>query len=338
LLVSLTLLQACTGDDDSIADPLPFQVSLPSWVDKMPVPADNPLTVEGIALGRRLFYEKRLSADNSMSCASCHSQTHAFSDSSRYSTGISGQQGNRQAMAIFNLAWESTFFWDGRSPSLEKQAHDPVVNPIEMNAHWPEVVQKLQRDPIYPSLFKKAFGTSVIDSNLVTKALAQFERSIVSFNSRYDKYVFENDTTAWSAAEKRGALIFENSACFHCHSGYLLTDNAFRNNGLPFDPSDPGLGGVTGKAEDMGKFKVTSLRNIAYTAPYMHDGRFKTLEEVVEHYNSGIPFGIANLDPFLLGPSNGLGLSTQQKADLVAFLKTMSDESLLKNPAYAKPD
>lgn len=338
MLVAITLLQACVDEIEPDFVATPMQVSLPSWVDKMPIPADNPLTVEGVALGRKLFYEKKLSGDNSISCASCHSQLHGFSDSNRYSTGINGLQGNRQAMAVFNMAWETSFFWDGRIATLEKQAHDPVVNPIEMNARWPDVLRKLQADPQYPNLFKSAFGTERIDSVLVTKAIAQFERSIVSFDSRYDRYVYKNDTSALNASEKRGALIFENSACLHCHAGVLLTDNSFRNNGLPFDPSDPGYGAVTGKAEDMGKFKVTSLRNIAYTAPYMHDGRFKTLEEVVEHYNSGITFGIANLDPFLIGATPGLGLSPQQKVDLVAFLKTMSDESLLRNPAYAKPD
>ena len=338
MLVFLTLLLACRDENGPEEGPIPYHVALPAWVDKMPIPADNPLTVEGIALGRKLFYEKRLSGNNSLSCAGCHSQAHGFSDSSRYSVGIDGLRGNRQAMSVFNLAWDNAFFWDGRSATLEKQAHDPVVNPIEMNAKWPDVIRKLQNDPHYPALFKRAFGTSIIDSQLVTKAIAQFERSIVSFKSRYDRYVYGNDTTAFNASEKRGQLIFENSSCFHCHADFLLTDNSFRNNGLPFDPSDPGLGAVTGKAEDMGKFKVTTLRNIAYTAPYMHDGRFKTLEEVVEHYNSGISFGVPNLDPFLITATSGMGLSAQQKADLVAFLKTMTDESLLTNPAYAKPD
>lgn len=338
ILVLICILQACVKDGEQNPLPTPYQAAIPAWVDKMPVPADNPLTVEGIALGRKLFYETKLSGDNSMACASCHNQALGFSDSSRFSKGIRGLRGNRQAMAVFNLAWETAFFWDGRSPSLEKQAHDPVVNPIEMNAQWPLVVKKLQNDPAYPPLFKKAFGTTEIDSVLVTKAIAQFERSIVSFNTRFDQFTFKNDTTVLNASEKRGAFIFENNSCGHCHFGALLTDNGFRNNGLPFDPKDPGLSAISGKSEDDGKFKVTSLRNIAYTAPYMHDGRFKTLEEVVEHYNSGISFGVPNLDPFLSGASAGMGLSPQQKADLVAFLKTMSDETLLRNPAYSKPD
>jgi cytochrome c peroxidase len=337
--VAVILLQACERDHDEELKATPLVVSTPSWVDPMPIPADNPLTIEGVALGSRLFYENQLSGDNSMSCASCHIQVLGFSDSSRFSKGITGKLGNRQAMTIINLAWETAFFWDGRAASLEKQAHDPVVNPIEMNAKWPEVVGKLQNNPIYPPLFKKAFGTREIDSILVTKAIAQFERTIVSFNSRFDHFSFHHDTTVLTQSEKRGHDVYMNNACFHCHAGAQLTDNSFRNNGLSLDPADIGLAAISGKSEDFGKFKTTSLRNIEYTAPYMHDGRFATLEEVVDHYNSGFSFGISNLDPFLRSAVGvGMGLDKQQKADLVAFMKTFSDESMLRNPAYSKPN
>lgn len=221
---------------------------------------------------------------------------------------------------------------------MELQAHDPVSNPIEMANTWPEVVKRLQNHSDYPKLFFKAFGSKTIDSNMVTKAIAQFERTLVSFNSRYDQYYFENKTSALNAQEIAGLNIYFGKAhCNDCHSDVLLTDNAVRNNGLDATPVDKGKGEVTGNQSDIGKFKVPTLRNIAVTAPYMHDSRFKTLEQVVDFYNNGVKVTSPNLDEHMQPFVPSLNLTTQEKADLVAFLKTFTDETFLNNPAFKKP-
>lgn len=321
----------------------PYTVTIPSWVSTflspMPTNPSNPLTVEGISLGRKLFYEPMLSDNQTQSCASCHLQTAGFTDTAAFSKGTNGAIGDRNAMQIINLAWSNYLFWDGRRTTLEAQAHDPVTNPIEMRNTWPVVVERLQKDPIYPGLFFKAFGTRTIDSNLVTKAIAQFERTLVSFNSRFDKYYFEGDTNALNTQEKRGlALFFGKADCNHCHSDVLLTDDALRNNGLDTRFTDRGRGKVTGLPTDDGKFKVPTLRNIAETAPYMHDSRFKTLEEVVNHYSDNVKTNSPNLDENMEIIAKGLRLSQQEKSDLVAFMKSLSDTEFLTNPNFKKPE
>ena len=327
-----------------ISAPTPTSVVIPSWVSTsivgdMSHPASNPLTIEGIELGRELFYEKQLSGDNSMSCASCHFQEFNFSDNAQFSTGITASMGDRQAMAITNLAWDDKLFWDGRAVSLEDQALGPVVNPIELNDTWTNVVSKLQANPKYLILFNKAFGTQVIDSVLVSKAIAQFERSMVSFNSNYDSYFYEGDTAALTVSEKNGFnLFFGTAECIHCHSGPLLNDPSFRNNGLDETFTDLGLGSVTGLASDNGKFKVTTLRNIAESAPYMHDGRFATLEEVIEHYNSGVEVNSPNLDSEMSHFVGGLNLTPSEIVDLVAFLRTFSDPTYLNDLNFSDPN
>ncbi|MEJ6735816.1 MAG: cytochrome c peroxidase [Flavobacteriales bacterium] len=356
IIISLGLITvlifSCSKDEDDItpytssgiASPTPTMVTVPNWISasvigNMPHPQDNPLTLEGIALGRELFYENKLSGDNTMSCASCHFQEFNFSDSAQFSTGITGNTGDRQAMAIANLAWDDLFFWDGRAVSLEDQALGPVVNPIELNDTWLNVMSELQTDAKYPPLFQKAFGTQTIDSLLVAMAIAQFERSMVSFNSDYDKYFYDGITTALNASETNGFNLFFGAAeCIHCHSGPLLSDPSFRNNGLDATFTDLGLGVVTGLVTDNGKFKATSLRNIAESAPYMHDGRFATLEEVVEHYNSGVVAISPNLDSEMNHFVGGLNLTTTEKADLVAFLHAFSDASYLNNPDFSDPN
>ncbi|MBT4775017.1 MAG: c-type cytochrome [Crocinitomicaceae bacterium] len=349
LLLIMTTIVSCSKDksiqnNDSISGSNAASVFIPSWVGtsivgEMIHPANNPLTLEGIDLGRELFYETQLSGDNTMSCASCHFQEFNFSDSARFSTGITGAMGDRQAMSIVNLAWDDSFFWDGRAISLEEQALGPVVNPIELNDTWVNVISKLQASAKYPLLFQKAFGTSVIDSNLVTKAIAQFERTMVSFNSDYDSYFYQGDTSALTSSEKNGYdLFFGQAECIHCHSGPLLNDPVFRNNGLDDVFADLGLGDVTGLVSDNGKFKVPTLRNIAESGPYMHDGRFSTLEEVVEHYNSGVQGGSPNLDSEMTHFIGGLSLTAAEKADLVSFLKTFTDDSFLNNSDFSDPN
>ncbi|MCS6991992.1 MAG: cytochrome-c peroxidase [Chitinophagales bacterium] len=335
------LLMACSKDSQSF-EPTPLNLSYPSWVEqyvgKPHLPADNPLTVEGFELGRRLFYDTRLSADGSMSCASCHQQQYSFDDNRAFSIGVDGTVGKRNAMPLINLAWSKSFFWDGRRPSLELQAHDPVVSPSELKNTWPQVVARLQADPEIVERFFRAFGSRSIDSTLIVKAIAQFERTLISFNSRYDRYVYQNDTLALTEQERRGYQIFLNEGlCNHCHTEPLFTDQAFRNNGLDAVPADAGRGGVTGNPADFGTFKVPTLRNIALTAPYMHDGRFQTLEEVVQHYSDGIVPHSPNLDVHLQGVGTGVALTAQQQADLVAFLRALTDSTFISNTAFQNP-
>lgn len=347
ILVVLLALAGCRKDPamepGPSAGPTPATVPLPGWVldslGPMLVPPDNPLTVEGITLGRKLFYEKALSDNYTQSCASCHLQAHGFSDPLAFSVGTNGATGTRNAMAVINLGWDQHFFWDGRRHNLEEQAHDPVTNPIEMRNTWPAVVQRLQSHPAYPELFRKAFGTATIDSALVTKAIAQFERTLVSFNSRYDRFQFEGEATALNEQEQRGLVIFmRDGHCVDCHSAELMNDHFLRNNGLDLVPVDPGLGGVTGDPNHTGRFKVPTLRNIAATAPYMHDSRFQTLEEVVHFYAEDVQLDSPNLDghmlPWIAGQVN---LDAQERADLVAFLHALTDSTFLTNPAFGAP-
>lgn len=307
------------------------------------IPTNNPQTVEGIALGRKLFFDPILSGDGTQACASCHAPEFSFTDSAQFSTGITMAQGNRNSMAIFNAAWNwnGKFFWDGRVNSLENQALGPVVNPIEMNNTWPNAVASLQAHPTYPSMFNDAFGTTTIDSILVTMAIAQFERTLISGNSRFDKAL--RGELVLTTSEFNGKNIYESETggdCFHCHglpSNPLWTDNDFHNNGLDATFIDLGLGAITNNPADNGKFKTPSLRNLAYSAPYMHDGRFATLDEVIDHYSTGL-VNSPTIDPLLkyIG-QGGVQLTPTEKNDLKAFLLTLSDPDFITNPDFQAP-
>lgn len=341
-LLGLLLADTAVSPGQHASGPTPYTLRMPEFVsiyfDPMPIPEDNPLTVEGIYLGRKLFYEKRLSANHTMSCATCHQQENGFADFRQFSLGLHDEVGIRNSMAIVNLGWEKRLFWDGRATSLEHQISDPVTNPIEMNNSWDTVVQTLQNTPEYPALFYKAFGSTAIDSNAVMKALAQFERTLVSFNTRFDAYYFNGIADTLTEEEARGLELFMGRGnCNHCHSDVLLTDNMFRNNGLDAKP-DEGYAKVTGKKTDIGKFKVPSLRNVAATAPYMHDGRFATLRDVVDFYSEGIQPRSPNIDVHMEPLGKGLRLTIEEKKELMAFLKTLTDYEFLKNPDFAAPE
>lgn len=332
---------------DSNTLPTPYQLEIPAlfaqYILPPVIPTNNPTTVEGVALGRKLFFDPILSGDGTQSCASCHAPQFAFAESSRFSTGIDGIQGNRSAMPLFNMAWnwDNRFFWDGRANGIEAQAFGPVVNPIEMHNTWSNAVASLQSHAEYPNFFKAAFGTTIIDSVLVSKAIAQFERTLISGNSRFDQYL--NGQISLTAQEIDGFNVFmsENRGdCFHCHGNAanpLWTDNLFHNNGLDATFTDLGLGGITGNSADNGKFKTPSLRNLAYTAPYMHDGRFATLDEVINHYSEGLQ-NSSTIDPLLkyIG-QGGVQLTPSDKAALKAFLLSLSDDSFINNPAFQAP-
>jgi len=275
----------------------PYNLVVPPGFPQPPIPPDNQLTNEGVALGKRLFSEKMLSGNGTQACSSCHHPADSFSDEGNaLSTGSTGVKGTRNAPALFNLAYQRCYFWDGRSPSMRAQALVPIQNPIEMNQTLTGAVANLKTDPTYVAQFAKAFGSKGITANRIALALEQYETTILYGNSKYD--------------------------CARCHSGALFSDFCFRNNGLDANPSDPGREDVTKLSTDFGKFKTPSLRNLTVSGPYMHDGRFTTLEEVVEHYSSGIVTS-PTLDPGLAKEQGGVNLSASDQAALVAFLKTL---------------
>ena len=334
-----------------LGDPTPYNWVDPLFFQQMIIPSDNPLTVEGIDLGRQIFYDERLSGDDSQSCADCHVQLESFGDSRRFSEGITGAVGTRQSMALINLGYQNFFFWDGRAETLEDQIIQPVINPIEMNALWPDVMEKIKSDTAYMKLFATVFSTTDIDSTHVAKAVAQFLRTVVSSDSKYDKWLRGEHSI--TAAEDRGRILFISEGgdpelgqggqwgadCFHCHplAGMQFSDYQLHNNGLDSVFTDLGRGEVTGDPNDFGRFKTPSLRNVEFSTPYMHDGRFETLEEVIEHYNSGGHFS-STVDPFMKFTQGGLQLTDEKKQDLLAFLKMFSDETFMNNPEFGDPE
>lgn len=349
LFISVILCIAffsCRKDDALLeakveSGPTPYSISTPSGFFPILIPASNPLTVEGIYLGRKLFFDPILSKDSSQSCASCHRQNFAFTDSTTaYSVGVDGISGNRNAMPLFNLAWtENGFFWDGGATNLESQVAGPITNPIEMHESLANVIVKIQRSSLYPTLFKNAFGENQVNAANVLKAIAQFERTLISANSRYDKWLRNMPGGYLSQQEINGMNLYtdmQKGDCQHCHPlGNTFTDFEFRNTGLDSIPQDSGRFKITFIPSDLGKFKTPSLRNIEFTSPYMHDGRFTTLEEVLDHYNSNFKYA-ANLDPILANiPKNRLTI--QEKKDIIAFLKTLSDFEFLTNPDFKAP-
>jgi cytochrome c peroxidase len=308
----------------------PYRFTLPRGFPVPDLPTDFPLTNERVALGQALFHDVRLSRNQSQSCATCHDPTFAFSDPRPFSAGVDGERGTRHAMPLFNLAWKREFFWDGRAASLRKQALEPIENPIEMHESLPNLVEKLGADARLLDAFESAFGTREITAERIGVALEAFMLTLTSFDSKFDRSLRGEVTL--TEAEKRGFELFVTeydprheqfgADCFHCHGGALFSDYSFRNNGL--ETSDPGRSSVTGREADRGKFATPSLRNVALTAPYMHDARFATLEEVVAHYDHGVK-RTPSLDPNLgKHPVTGLNLSAADQAAIVAFLKTLT--------------
>lgn len=286
----------------------------------MPIPVDNPMTPEKIELGKMLYFDKRLSGDDTISCASCHEPAKGWSDNRRTFLGFQGHQGHRNSPTIINAGYLSSQFWDGRAMTLEEQALGPIQSEVEMNLPLDQLVAKLSAIPEYVERFEQVFGPDSITPENVAKAIAAFERTVVINDSAFDKYL-AGDDAALSAEAKRGLDLFVGKAgCVNCHNGPSLTDNNFYNVGIVNDPSiDRGRAEFTGNPEDTDKFKTPALRGIGHTAPYMHDGSLKTLEEVVDFFNNG-GGEHPNKSP-LLQPLN---LTDQEKADLVAFLESLS--------------
>jgi len=305
----------------------------------MIIPAENPLSVEGIALGRKLFYDNLLSANNTMNCGSCHQLRNYFVDSNlALSVGIDGIAGTRNSMPLFNIGYSKKFFWDGGAAHLESQVMGPITNPVEMHETMANVVNKLQSHPQYPSLFKQAFGTDVVTSKLIFFAIAQFERTLISANSKFDQW--KRGEATLTAQEQRGLDVYTNDQkgdCTHCHSlGSTFTDFEFRNTGLDSIPVDKGRALITLDSDDDGKFKTPTLRNIAMTPPYMHDGRFATLRQCIEHYNKNFKY-TKNLAPELkILPKNRM--TEGDIDDLIAFLETLTDHEFINNKNFDKPE
>ncbi|UWR02782.1 cytochrome-c peroxidase [Ruegeria conchae] len=322
------------------------------------IPEDNPLTEEAFQLGRRLFYDPMLSGDNSMSCATCHQQERAFTDGQPVALGHGGKELAFNSMSLANLLWgPRRFFWDGRSPTLEHQALQPLINPDEMQQPLDELVRELKSAPEYPEMFWKAYG-EVSEEN-VARALATFMRMLISANSKYDRYL--RGELRLSPQEEHGRKLFmahpdvkaslRGGNCIDCHSQFVTAGfsdgwDGFINNGLDAEQNlGRGLEAVTGDILDRGKFKTPTLRNIAVTGPYMHDGRFATLSEVLTHYNSGIRFS-DTLSPLILEADNtvvdpiaahGLGLAPKEVDAIIAFLHTLTDEAFLTEPKFSSP-
>lgn len=313
------------------------------------IPADNPTTKEGVHLGRLLFYEKKLSAGNSISCESCHLQKLAFTDGKALSRGADGSLTTRSSMSLANLLWVRNFFWDGRSPNLEQQAAFPLTNVHEMGQPLEESAAKLRQTALYPPLFKAAFGSDIVTSDHILKALAQFERTLISADSKYDRYLA--GIYQPTAQEIRGMALFQNAPnpqkrirganCEHCHGGVKTFKELFHNNGLDSIFSDNGRRNFTNQAEDTGRFRVPTLRNIMLTAPYMHDGRFQRIEQVLNHYNEHIRES-ETLSSFLKDVSNEangkkLMLTKSEKTDIISFLSMLTDSTFITNPEFSNP-
>jgi len=332
-LATALALFSCRRDALDATDPCaatttPMELAHPSYFPKVEIPPGNPLTREGVELGRRLYYDPLLSKNGpfeGFACASCHDQSLSFSVPT---AGTS-------VLPHINLAWSGHFLWNGKvSGTLED------IMRFEVEEFFRVDVQVLRGHPEYPALFRKALGTCEITQRDVARALAQWFRRLTSANSKFDRYMMGE--VALTPAEQHGAMIFlsETGDCFHCHAIPLMTDNAFHNIGLQSSFSGPDVGryAITGNPMDMGAFKTPTLRNIALTAPYMHDGRFQTLEEVVDFYSRGVQHS-ASLDPIMTKPGTGItiGLTPVQKADLVAFLHTLTDEEFVSDPALGSP-
>lgn len=366
------LIIACKKNDTAAIDPAISSVlnlpatafnyanqSLPAYLQTPPIagqintPANNPITDNGATLGRVLFYDKNLSLTNTVSCASCHKQENGFADVTALSKGFAGGNTGRNSMGLANARYypNGRFFWDERAATLEAQTLLPIQDHTEMGMTLDSLEKRLSKLAYYSSLFNNAFGNTTITSDKISKALSQYVRSIVSYQSKYDdgRATFAPNVAPGGAAsfpnftteENRGKELFFSPqiACAACHGTETFTSAAAKNNGLDATTTDAGVGGITGNPNQNALFKANSIKNIELTAPYMHDGRFTTLEQVVEHYNSGVK-AHPNLDPVLkdpLGNPRRLNLSVADKAALVAFLKTLTDRKLCSDEKFANP-
>lgn len=347
LSLIVMVISSCKKEEVTLTDDIlhPVKLEAPANFPKFTDDPDNPLTAEGVELGRLLFYDTRLSGNNSISCGSCHRQNIAFSDSvALNSIGVSGVKLPRHSPALINLAWANNgLFWDGGSTNLESQAFGPLTNVDELHQNLTELEHELKQVPAYIKMFKLVFNSEIKSAHIV-KALAQFQRTLVSGNSKYDQYIRREQPTVLTTQELAG-LNLVNAKCRSCHTGELFTDNGYHNNGIDaiFNNEHEGIHQgkyrITQIPFDLGKFKTPTLRNIMLTAPYMHDGRFKNIDEVLEHYNTGLR-NSATVDPLLFQNHNQLGIpiSIIEKEAIKAFLHTLTDNDFITNKKFSHPN
>ena len=340
LLLCVFVLGCSTDDEDDasyVNIPLTFEIpsNFPALAYKI---ALNPPTEKGFELGKKLFYDGRLSSDGLVSCGFCHIQENAFTHHGHtFSHGVGEGIGTRNTPSIQNLGFQTAFMYDGAATNLDLQPIIPLVNVVEMNGDLVKIMEMLKGDATYQKLFKQAFADGQINSENMLKAMSQFMVMMVSSNSKFDKFRRNESGGSFSADETAGYAVF-NAKCASCHATDLMTDDSYRNNGLAVNPAinDIGRYRLTELVTDYYKFKVPSLRNVELTAPYMHDGRFGTLEGVLEHYNSGV-VDSATLDPILKQNGKlGISLSTTEKTQLVAFLKTLTDNQYLTDKRFSE--
>lgn len=325
---------------------LPLTISLKPTTDtlKIKLPANfakpvydfkrNPVTQQGFNLGRDLFYAPILSSDQTVSCSSCHRPSGAFSNFDvQLSKGVNNCAGNRNTPPLFNLAWQKEFMWDGRINHLTDVPTNAMTNPCEMNNNMDNILTSLQHDPVYTAKFARAFGDRGITAENVLYALTQFTVMMVSANSKYDHFIRKETGGSFTKDEQAGYLLFKEK-CSSCHTEPLFTDGTYRNNGLDIISKDRGRDSLTNKSLDKGKFRVPSLRNVEITRPYMHDGRFNSLKEVLQHYNNGVK-GHANLDILLQKNGKpGIPVSVSEQIQIIAFLKTLTDVDLINDQRF----
>lgn len=339
--MSLVLVSCKPDEPDIIIKKTNVDTSIISVSSEMPpliIFPDNKLSKAGIELGRFLFYDKLLSEDNTMSCGSCHNQAMAFTDNNKkFSEGTQKKLGNRNAMPTFNLMWFDSLFWDSRASRLNQLALMPIKNPLELNTTPEAVIAKLKLVPDYRIKFKNAFGDDSITTQRLAFALEQFLVSMVSDNSRFDKA--KRGEIKSTLEEERGFEVASQKGCFNCHKTSLFTDNLSHNTGLDLSITDKGLGGFTGKYNQEGKFKTPSLRNVALTAPYMHDGRFETLEKVIEFYDHEVidNLGARNISFEFIEQGTRNRISPSDTKALIAFLHSLTDINLVTNPKFSDP-
>ncbi len=337
------LIVAFKGQNRLTPYPFPYLKLFPV----MPVDTANPVTVEGAELGRHLFYDTRLSNNGILSCGSCHKQEAAFADAPHaFSKGRDGILMSRNTPPIFNLVWHSSFFWDGKAKTIEAQVLHPVRIHNEMDLPWAQAAARIKKDKFYVAKFKEVYGEALIDSGLIAKAIGQFERTLISYRSKYDRVT--QGKGAFTDDEYEGFNLVNDMTrgdCLHCHttdSDPLGSTFLFSNNGLDsiVDASnykDLGRGGITGSVYDRGRFKIPSLRNVMLTAPYMHDGRFKTIDEVIEFYSNGV-HPCANIDPKMeFASHHGAHFTPQEKKQIIAFLRTLTDSAFISDPSFSDP-
>lgn len=327
----LLIFFACTKEDvPAIEDAKEKILQIPEGFPDMPFPEDNKFTEARWRLGKKLFYDPILSIDGMLSCSSCHKAQLAFADNRAFSPGVMNRPGVRNAPSLANIGYHPYFLREGSVPTLEMQVLVPVQEENEFAHSMPEIAKLLENNEDYVKLSYEAYDRKP-NPYVVTRALATFQRSLISGNSAYDKYYYQGRKSALSASAKRGMELFfsDRTNCGSCHGGFNFTDYSFQNNGLDTVYNDPGRRRLTGKIEDEATFKVPSLRNVELTAPYMHDGRFQTLEEVLHHYNSG-----GRAHPNKSNAIKPLALNSEEINDLVEFLKSLTDIEFVKNPVF----